>query len=588
MQSSEIIAFPAIRCTRFTSTIMEYCGRYSHQKLARPPIFRRPELMSEGDCLSAARGQVRLDNGQTVLVSRNQPVYVEYMLHGTTQWIEGNVYCEGATITVEGETHEEMMVYKDTMILVEDVMLEYSPRLNQLVDTTNRQSMGYLCRPGTACRSGDAQYVYDKRPDLCPLKVVRSLNMEQVFVEGTKHFVHAQHKLYFREGDVVASPENCPSINLKRTQYHQILLTEDDISGIAMIEGNINIDLELRTSLEFAEFEIMQTARDIVQANSRRLCMNVIGKVADNDLRSPFSDNAIIRMRGDILYELVCTPVRVHFRMHEKLSNRCYRGAVIGTVGEERILLDTKTMTVHEVSELSATACADHFPEIIKTEENKFISVHPVARIEQVHAVTVSHLRAKGPIFHHQDNTEDLLYTDAEVVKYNNLLHFNRLHKLVAAKLTTNLCTHSCGMSIGQEGPLLSLNNLIPAEIPNLKTIIWDYALEAGSICGLVLFFLGILQGIWRGTRAIRPLCPCGRESSNGTLVQIHNEAATPAPAAEVVELREIRSETRSPPSTPCMTTSRRAIMPPSEVLHEPQPAGPVRRQRRVSFVTSH
>ena len=217
LQSSEIIAFPAIRCTRYMTTIMEYCGRYSHQKLARPPVIRQPDPMSEGDCLAAARGQVKLDNGQKVLVSRNQPVFVEYMLHGQTQWIEGNVYCEGATITVDGETHEEMMVYKDTVILVEDVMLEYSPRLNQLVDTTNRQSMGYLCCPGTACQSGDAQYVYDKRPDLCPLKVVRNLNMEQVYVEGAKHFVHSHHKLYFREGEVAASPENCPSLNLRRT-----------------------------------------------------------------------------------------------------------------------------------------------------------------------------------------------------------------------------------------------------------------------------------------------------------------------------------------------------------------------------------
>ena len=173
-------------------------------------------------------------------------------------------------------------------------------------------------------------------------------------------------------------------------------------------------------------------------------------------------------------------------------------------------------------------------------------------------------------------------------MKYNNLLHFNRLHQLIAAKLTTNLCTHKCGMSIGQEGPLLGLSNLLPAELPNLKTIIWDYTLEAGSLCGLILFFLAILQGMWRGMKAIRPLCSCGRESSTGTTVQIHNEAAAPAPPAEVVELREIYSEDRLPSSTSQTPTPRRALMPPSDVLHEPQPVGPVRRQRRVSFVSAH
>ena len=148
------------------------------------------------------------------------------------------------------------------------------------------------------------------------------------------------------------------------------------------------------------------------------------------------------------------------------------------------------------------------------------------------------------PVFSHEDNGLDLLYTDAEVIKYNNLLHFSQIHKLVAAKLTTNLCAHKCGVNIGREGPILDMSNVLPVGLPDLQTLLWDHLLEAGSVCGLLLFGLAVIQGALRGFQLIKPWLGCCKQNTAGhTTVEIHNEPSTVVPPTTLLELREIDSQ---------------------------------------------
>ena len=253
-----------------------------------------------------------------------------------------------------------------------------------------------------------------------------------------------------------------------------MLITDDNPSLLRNIDGNIIYDLEIRTAIKFSEFEITEAAQKIVQANTKRFCTIALSNTALAEVRSPFSNDAIIRIRGDLLYELICKPVLVRFKLNEMLSPTCFWEAVIGHVGNEIVLLDTRSFVIHEVTDLAATPCpcSDHFPEIIKTEEGKFISVHPVTRIEEIQAITVQTIAGSQLVFSHEDNGLDLLYTDAEIIKYNNLLHFSRIHKLVAAKLTTNLCARKCGVNIGREGPILDMSNVLPVGLPDLQTLL--------------------------------------------------------------------------------------------------------------------
>merc|ERR1711951_87139 len=91
--------------------------------------------------------------------------------------------------------------------------------------------------------------------------LIRTLEMEPINVAGSKHYVNRQHRLYLKEGDVEASPTGCPTLNVRRTQYKNMLMTDEDPSSLRNIEGNIIYDLEIRTAVEFSEFEITETAQ---------------------------------------------------------------------------------------------------------------------------------------------------------------------------------------------------------------------------------------------------------------------------------------------------------------------------------------
>ena len=128
------------------------------------------------------------------------------------------------------------------------------------------------------------------------------------------------------------SPTGCPTLKVRQTQYKQMLMMDENPSSLRNVEGNIIYDLEIRTAIEFSEFEITETAQKIVQANTQRLCTIALSNTALAEVRSPFSDDAIIRIRGDLLYKLICKPVIVRFKLNERLGQTCFREAVIGHV----------------------------------------------------------------------------------------------------------------------------------------------------------------------------------------------------------------------------------------------------------------
>ena len=520
--------FKAVRCTRYSSTFLEYCGAYSHMKYAKTPKIMYPETMSEQECLTALQGHIRLENGQTRLITKNQPLYISYVSHGSVSWANKNVFCQGADITIGGETHSGMLVMKSTRVLVEDVDIERG-RDDRLVDVTNRQQLGYMCRPGVACISNDATYIYTQEIQLCNLQVIRSVNCEVITNEQGVHFVNRKHKLYFREGSLESQSVECPSdFTLLRTQYTNLYITKDEVDHLPALGEDVDLDLELRTTIEYLEFEVIESARRIAAYNSNKLCSLQTHGVDLTSMLSPFSQNSVVRNQGDYLVEFACTPVQVEFKLHETLQPMCFRNGVIGRLGSELVLLDTSTFVVYDPHQFSSTSCEYHFPALIKTTQGEVISVHPTVRVEKINSVVVQ-ADSQLPVLQHEDSGKSLLYTDKEIIKYNNLIHFARIHQVISAKLVTNVCKSKCGVSLGVESPLLDMSNIMPVGLPDLKSLILDHLLDVGSVCGLFIALLLIMQAISKCWKIVTIECPCRHKPSGQAVVEINTGTATPS-----------------------------------------------------------
>ena len=567
LQKLSIVSFPAIRCERRASVFIQYCGSYSHMKFAKPPTIDQPNPMTENECLGAAGGQLTLASGKKMMISRNMPLYTSYLEHGSETWAEGNVYCQGSTIQIAGELHENIMVFRSEKVLVEDVQLELSVMEGTLVDVTNRRKLSYTCRPGSACASNEDMYVFDQRPNLCSLRHIRTIQMSPLTVQGQQHYVSKAHRLYIRKGGALPMPTGCPTGTVHATQYKKLLISMDQVSTLLPVEGNVDLDLEIRTTVEFTEVEAINLAREMIQEEHHSLCLLTLQSAAVGDVRSPFTKNAILRSRGDVLTELSCSEVQVTFVLHEELQPHCYRGAVVGRVGEAVVLLDTQAFTIHELTEVSKINCEDHFPTIIKSEEGDYLSVHPKVTVERLQISTIKKF-AGGPLFEHVDNGQSLLYTDSEVIKFNNLIHFGRVHKLVAARITTNLCTGKCGMKLGKSGPILDMSNLIPVGLPDFQTMLFDHLLNAGSVCGLLVFTWLAIQYLIAGGKFVKSCIQCSgcrRVHKDSTIVEIHQTAE---PTRQTVEL---------PMSTTALVEDREVGQPPLMLQYD----GPPRSERR-------
>ena len=107
------------------------------------------------------------------------------------------------------------------------------------------------------------------------------------------------------------------------------------------------------------------------------------------------------------------------------------------------------------------------------------------------------------------------------MVKYSNLLHFQRVRDSVLSDIVSNVCSgdkNRCGFDSGFVKPTLNWHNLVP-EIPVLLPFerVVKYVKNAGSVGGVIFLMYVMFQAMYRVMQALnRRLCPQGRGGNRG------------------------------------------------------------------------
>ena len=128
LQHEEEIVLKGYRCTMKQTTLLVYCGAYSHEKLLRPPAVLEPQVVTIGTCKTAYRnGMLRDQVQKNHIVTVNQKSYYKMFRHGSTHADVDNVHCEGEAFSVDGKMHKSMLEMVSVEFLMEEVELEYSP-----------------------------------------------------------------------------------------------------------------------------------------------------------------------------------------------------------------------------------------------------------------------------------------------------------------------------------------------------------------------------------------------------------------------------------------------------------------------------
>jgi len=523
LYSSNKHAVRAVRCEKYLSRIYMICGSFSHTKLLSPPDILSPIPFDPAVCKSTMERRVyNKEDGGSIPVEVDRSYTYKYIAHGSLQLATDNVYCQGSSIMLNGERHDDVVELVTAKVKFISVDIEMD--IGSATDLESHVKLPTTCAREITCSDGPFAYVVEHPASSCNMYILRSLNMRKTQVKTSKGsetaLVSHEHKLLFIIRDREVTQKDCrPIYECQQTNFHdlKVVLQEDSISQIEKLADHlaasqVDIDLELRTASEYMSYRFERLLADQLRHVAGNLCKLSQHTFGAAEL-SPFHKHALLRVKGELLQELTCKEVRAEVRIGEERSDRCYSDAIPAWLDNQPVLIAARTRLVLSHDESQTVRCDAMYSPVFRTDDGTLVQAAPVVKVVDITLTHFQsdylHLGEVGVV--HETFGEDILYTTQEISKFNNLLHFGRSRNLVLDSLVRKYCTGgNCGSYTPGTGSAFSLNALkdeIQQPIHWFEDILKSLE-KYGGICSIIVLCLTIITLVYRiGQTVYLALC---------------------------------------------------------------------------------
>ena len=512
LQHEEEIVLKGYRCTMKQTTLLVYCGAYSHEKLLRPPAVLEPQGVTIGTCKTAYKnGMLRDQVRKNHIVTANQKLYYKMFRHGSTHADVNNVHCEGEAFSVDGKMHRSMLEMVSVEFLMEEVELEYSP--GSLKDLYYNVQLPMRCQVDRECTHNLATYVILEPRTWCPLKLIRTIPMETVTVKargrGRTGLVSHAHKVFLLEETEYQGPATCHfKEKLLNTNFDKLKVVRGALRTYAaeLAQDGLDLDLEVRVLSEYKAFVAEQSLAAQQSDLAQALC-----KMTQHNLHSveisPFNQDALLRVSGEVLNELRCTRVTVQVKPRASVGY-CTLDGLPAYYKGQLWFVQPITRLLIQPEDARRVKCDNAYLPVFVVNGSMALIADPEVRVYNSSIVEWHMQDAGRPGREHEEYSNDLLYTKAEIDQFNFLIHFSRTRQNILSSITENYCVSGeCG-TFRPQRPYTPFNlaNLEERLDPEQYLIhhVWRYVEKVGLIGGalyLVQLVLQVLRKLYIGYR---------------------------------------------------------------------------------------
>lgn len=512
----------AVRCEQTESVFREICGAFGHTKMYSPPKLNTPVTISAKKCRDIAQqGTLEREDGTMVPLRSNEELAYQYVRHGSLRTSPNNVECTGSTINIHGEAVSSLVEMVDTQVKAKniEVEVELGPT-GKLVDLDSNQPMPLNCLANSECQVGGQTYILLEQPPSCELAWIQTVDMQLVDIvtKGGKQaaLASAEHKLLLYLGQKEPVPAGCDHLlAIYATQYKDLKIvtsevTQIDLSAlnIALQPGQLELELELRTTIEYAAYAQELSLQLAISNLGATLCQTMVPGLKDTEL-SPFHKHHLIRLRGDVIEELLCTPVRADIRLGEVRGQHCYRDSIPVWVNNQPVLLQADTHLILEDNELEQISCQTSYTTLVVTDDGTIITAKPeVTEVDiQIQHEFSNYLHLSDAGIQHLSYAGDLLYTKEEMTKYNQLIHFQRLKARIVESMASQYCSSNpeCGDFQPETAavPVFNLDNLKNVALSPFQQFLdlmkdLEVIGQACSIFVTILFIISVTYRVFK------------------------------------------------------------------------------------------
>ena len=140
--------------------------------------------------------------------------------------------------------------------------------------------------------------------------------------------------------------------------------------------SEVDIDLEVRSSSEYLEYWIERAMRKEIAKVGTSLCKMNRHSMLQAEL-SPFHEDALLRVRGEVLQELRCTPVQVEVREGDKRSEKCHSDAMPAWLDGAPVYVQAATHLILGKNEMAEVTCSSLYTPIFRSDDGVLLQANP-------------------------------------------------------------------------------------------------------------------------------------------------------------------------------------------------------------------
>ena len=483
LQRSDVRTLEAVRCEKRITRLTALCGAFSHMKLDTAPDVLLRSVLTTEECEKAAnRLLYTKEDGRTMSIDLDREYNYKFMEHGGVTHTQDNIYCKGSKLYVGGEIRANIITFVTAQVIFKSIKVEYDLTTNKMVDLDLHVQIDNACVNADSC-TDSAGYSYAIRHasrEQCNLHLVRRIPMQRVQIpteSGTKNaLVSHDHKIYLPlDGSTEPVGNECaPLLKVHGTNYPNLKVVLPDkhgnfpISlGNRLLATDVDLDIEIKATDEYLAYYFEELLRTQLVKMGQRLCtMNKQGSTQVE--LSPFHPSSLLKVVGDVLTELQCTPVVAKIRIGEKRTESCYANALpVWLNGNPTFMSAPNHLIVDQLADLDQTNCKSTYLPLFASDNDEIVQADPQVKVVDLtlHHLDSDylHLLSRNEIIH-ESFTEDLFYTSSEIERFNRLIHFESTKSKVLDSLTAKYC--STGGNCGAYQPTSADSNF---DLSNLE-----------------------------------------------------------------------------------------------------------------------
>jgi hypothetical protein len=420
LQKRSVLDMKGFSCRITRSTLTEYCGAYSHTKLAKTPDIEVTYQVSPQVCLNIVNtGIFTTPSGTRHKIQMNAQNIIKSEDRGTLTIGDNSVSCRGQSMKFDSFIVEDILEvsqYKVT-IIKEKFLVGQDNRVETAADHLRLPARCSVTSRG--CQTHDTTYVWIPPRDLCNLEEIRTVQMEKV----QNFLVDPIHKVLLMEGPSMPAPAGCPTTLLFGTEYDNLFLAKPGVKWPKM-KNDADITTFIKARDDYIAYELERRIEDQENQVQSRICYDTLND-RQNELVQLDGAN-FIRRNGDAVEYVECKSKKGKLLDNLQL---CYDAIPIQG---GFVKVPTRTFTSHA----APRPCNKHFGLKIFTSEGVWIELNPQAKKipEPANLPAIEH------DLHHEDLSDGGIYTKTELEAWTRHIELGDIVDAVTKSFTFGVC----------------------------------------------------------------------------------------------------------------------------------------------------